>query len=220
LRPDPEDRRNKTFVKVLQALNGYKPALDFAVNLGDTVDQLYLPGHAHPEKYMGDNKKPIPVLDLYNKTIRDNLKFPLYDALGNHEFYWDVMWNTSIKRPQIEKILLDSRKDTGSLPALYYSFDHGDFNMIVLDSVSTATSHTESWLGGFIYKILETYKDTVAAVFFGHGHSFMRDSMYGIPIYMTGDPSETPGYFIIECKSPKFVSVFNDADIKYNTFVK
>ncbi|MFA6448070.1 MAG: metallophosphoesterase [bacterium] len=261
-RPDPDDPHNKAFVKVLKAMGEHKPALDFIINLGDSVDQLFLPGRHGAEKYLGPDKKPIPILDLYNKTVRDNVKIPYYDVLGNHEFYWDVMWNPSIKRQKIEKIMLESRKEIGSMPGLYYSFDNGGFTIIALDSSSKATSHSDSWLGGFdnaqldwleaqlkrgrpailffhhypatpvvtklmkgghmipaadrIFKILEANKENVAAAIFGHGHHFIRDSIYGIPIYMAGSPGTAPGYTIVECKAPKSVSIFNEADIKYN----
>lgn len=154
----PEGGFNTAFIGVAKKLGAMGGELDFMINTGDLVDHLVLPWGASPDKYIGKGRLPIPAMEMYKSIVRANFSIPWYSTLGNHDFYWNVVWNPSVPRKKVERMLLDALSDTNSIPALYYSFEHKGFNMIVLDSTSVATNHAGTWVAGFDDKQMDWFE--------------------------------------------------------------
>lgn len=68
-----------------------------------------------------------------------------------------------------------------------------------------------------IYGIVEKYSKQIGGIFVGHGELFVHGELSGVPVYMTGNPHEAPGYHIVEITAePLSVRIVNEKDIAYN----
>lgn len=266
---DENSDNNDLFADALKGIAAAQPPVDLIIHTGDCVDHLFLPWSDSPSDYLGENAKPIPVVEEYKRIVKENVTVPYYDVVGNHEMYWNVVWNTRMKNTKpIVNMMLQAFKETGTMPAPYYVVPHNGVDLIILNSLSKATNHAGSWIGSFddeqmdflektlgsgrpavlffhhylntpnfrrhasrvsghltpetdrIYGIIEKHADKIEGIFVGHGELFVEGDLYGVPIYMTGNPHEAPGYHIVEISADgSKVKIVNRDDIEYNAHI-
>ncbi|MCC5919620.1 MAG: metallophosphoesterase [Cyclobacteriaceae bacterium] len=110
------------YKKCVSRVNSLENRPDFVLMGGDCAfDGMYTP----KEEYLDQ-------LDLF-KEISDQLEMPYYNCLGNHDtFGLSSRRKTDVDDPDIGKVLFKKKLN---LDNTYYSFDHGDWHFVVMDSL-------------------------------------------------------------------------------------
>lgn len=84
---------------------------------------------------------------IWNTTLQRENSLPLYNVLGNHDM-WGIRMEKGhpvYKDPMFGKKLGQER---AGMEKLYYSFDHGNWHFVMLDSVSPfRTDEGGDWVG-------------------------------------------------------------------------
>jgi len=122
-RPEYFPERDDYLTKFVSRMNDWSP--DFVIELGDAIEH----GTA------------VDVLDKF-EAIYSDLIPPRYYVLGNHELFGYVP-KYGLNPDRGREVYLAHTNAT----ACYYSFDHGDFHFIVLDTAEEIIGKTQmNWL--------------------------------------------------------------------------
>ncbi len=113
--------------------NPKKPA--FIVNTGDSV----------MDALKADRARVDMLWKLWRDTLQRENSLPVYHCLGNHD-HWGLAQDSGAdktdplygKKHGLENIGLEKP---------YYSFNHGDWHFVALDSVSPDPTHQAGWIG-------------------------------------------------------------------------
>lgn len=71
-----------------------------------------------------------------------------------------------------------------------------------------------------IYDIIARHSEQIKMIFVGHGEDWVRDTLHGVPVFMSGQPEDTPGFYIVELNSDTGAArLFNESDIAFNTHI-
>jgi hypothetical protein len=136
---DPTDPANVRFASTLQGFGATDPVQDLVIDTGDNVDALFCTPDV-AQAYL-DGGDPIPMLDLYRQTIVANTSLRYQVVLGNHDdrYLWTYTDKTVPKAAWLKEFA-----GTGMLPTLYYAFDEGGCQFVVLDSTDLAYDQTSN----------------------------------------------------------------------------
>jgi 3',5'-cyclic AMP phosphodiesterase CpdA len=112
-----------------------KPQL--IVNTGDSIMDSIRQDRETSEKYW----------KIWNTTLQRENSLPLYNVLGNHD-----MWGIRMDKghPVYEDPMFGKKlgQERIGMEKLYYSFDHGNWHFVMLDSVSPfRTEEGGDWVG-------------------------------------------------------------------------
>jgi len=117
-------------------VNSLSPAVDFIINGGDSImDAL----NASKEKVQAQ-------WDVWHRVLNAENKLPVYHCIGNHD-----AWGWQMTAPEVKNDPLYDKKwvmKEHGMASRYYSFEHGGWTFIVLDSPQENN-------GGYIARIDE-----------------------------------------------------------------
>ena len=134
---EPELHATQGFARAVDAMKRAAPHAAFALCGGDLVFDANAVPYARASH----------LYDLYQEHSR-RLGLPIHHCLGNHDIFAldPAQSGVSPADPHAGKALFQER--TGQAQT-YYSFDHGGWHFIVLDTVQITTSPTgdRSWRG-------------------------------------------------------------------------
>lgn len=209
------NENNVRFVKVAAEFAAMRPQIDFVVDTGDLVNDLF----CFPGVNCGN---PLPVLSKLKETIDKNFTtLPIYLVLGNHDNRYFDNFGGNEEPLASWKFVFDG---SASLPAPYYSVKRGAFTFVMLFSIDLSYDHASndepsfgapqlSWLEDQlkygspavlfwhhfvvppdvndaakpILEVIKARKSQIKAVFTGHGHEFKKVEWEGIPFYETAN---------------------------------
>ena len=116
----PEKRAAEGLKKAVDRINVLSP--DFVITGGDLIMD------ALGQKFERADK----LYNLYKETIIE-LNMPVYNTIGNHEhFGWYEDSGVEPSHPEYGKKMFKNRLGKGNT---YFSFDHGGWHFLILDSV-------------------------------------------------------------------------------------
>ncbi len=132
---------------------GYQTCIDHVQQL-DTRPDFVLMGGDGPFDGLYTEKAEFEDQIYLYKTISDRLDMPWYHCIGNHDVLgWNARRKVDIDDPDIGKKMIMDRL---GMDKKYYSFDHGGWHFVVLDSIyPVETDHGPSYEARFGEEQLE-----------------------------------------------------------------
>jgi 3',5'-cyclic-AMP phosphodiesterase len=121
--------------KALQHVQQLKPAVEFIINGGDAI----------MDALEADKQKTQAQWDLLKNILKKENSLPVYHTIGNHDVWgWFVKENKPDNDRLYGKIWVTETLEMGKR---YYSFSHGKWQFIVLDSTQLNPA------GGYIARL-------------------------------------------------------------------
>ena len=120
----PERRGGDGYAAALRSLDKLNPAPQFIITGGDHVMDVFETGAERAKVQW----------DLYERTLRDNTRLPVYPVMGNHDVWgWGVPDKVPPASPGYGKAMAVERL---GMRSAYYAFDRGPWHFICLDNIA------------------------------------------------------------------------------------
>lgn len=126
---EAEGPSREHFSRAMRNVQLLNPPVEFVVNAGDCVMDVMF----------SDKDRAIAQWDRFQSVLSADFPLPVYHAIGNHD-----VWGWGLKPEKQAAAQNDPLYSKGmalerlGLPNRYYTFDHGGWRFIVLDSIHLA----------------------------------------------------------------------------------
>ena len=180
---------------------GVLPKVEFVVNTGDVVSRVY--GDYRPDTPDSSDNRLRRAVEAFNK-----LQVPWYFVMGNHDYKIgpDRDSDTYFPKEEIEMMEKIWKKETGFNP--YYSFDHGNWRFITLNSMRGRYLHRQFDDHQIEWLVNQLQDEKPAILFFHHPMETDNFTLWAHPKDVITEESEPQFYQILKEHKDQIKGIF------------